>query len=219
MSFYVRPHHDKFFDYIFSNFKVMVWSSAQKRSVNTMCRMFPCRKYPLLLRWDRQHFGLTMNDFYRNVETVKDLERVWKELPKYDSTNTIILDDTAKKLKYQPYNLIQVCTFDHKLFEKNQVCFDNDLRKVINYLKILQQHSNVGSYMRAHPFDRTLDWDVEPDIYLDRVYTLFDDLGRKKLVNEQQEHKKIKKPKSEAYYERMRHKRQKAKINEKKRLK
>ncbi|KAI9344117.1 HAD-like domain-containing protein, partial [Pilaira anomala] len=148
-TFTARPHAKKFFDYVFTNFTVMVWSSAQSYSVRNMCKMF--EPYKPQIVWDRSHLGLAPADFNSNVETVKDLEKVWKKLSDFNPTNTIVLDDSASKLALQPYNLIKMSTFDYQDFMKSATG-ERDLLKVIKYLKTLQFQSNVANYMRFNPF-------------------------------------------------------------------
>ncbi|KAI7898416.1 HAD-like domain-containing protein, partial [Cokeromyces recurvatus] len=142
-GFYLRPHHSTFFDYIFSNFVVMIWSSAQKHSVEAMCKVID---YPLQLVWDRSHFGLSTAEFYSKIDTIKDLDKVWEVLPEFNAANTIVLDDTPFKLVKQPYNLIKVSTFQH-----GDKC-DHELFHVIDYLKTIQLQSNVTNFVKNNPY-------------------------------------------------------------------
>lgn len=162
-SFYTRPHADTFFNYIFRNFTVMVWSSAQESSVKKMCSMFEPHKPDIV--WHRGHLGLSTADFYRDVEAVKDLENVWNAYPQFSAINTFVLDDTEAKLAAQPYNLVLMRTFDHNSLAPEG---ERDLLKVVQYLSLARVHKNVCNYIRYLPFDYTLDWCTVPNLIADK---------------------------------------------------
>ncbi|KAI9491764.1 HAD-like domain-containing protein [Zychaea mexicana] len=178
-SMYVRPYQDKFLDYIFRHFKVMVWSSAQPHSVNSMCRLFGSYVDDLLLTWDRRYFNLSTGDYNRKTVTLKDLEVVWRALGQdtYDASNTILVDDSPAKAILQPYNSIHLKEFDHTspTFRKYG---EAELLHVVRYLEQVRIQSNVCSFMREQPF-------VSPDPSQDkenefRVYHyVFDQEGRR----------------------------------------
>ncbi|ORY93915.1 HAD-like domain-containing protein [Syncephalastrum racemosum] len=150
-SMYVRPYQDRFLDYIFEHFTVMVWSSAQPHSVARMCRLFNQHSPNLKLMWDRSHFGLSRADYNRKCATHKNLDRVWAVLTEFDATNTVLLDDSPAKAVFQPYNSLHLSEFDHKnpLFQKHG---ERELLHVMRYLDILRKQSNVCSYMRQNPY-------------------------------------------------------------------
>ncbi|KAI9483039.1 MAG: HAD-like domain-containing protein [Benjaminiella poitrasii] len=153
-SMYVRPYSGEFFDYIFDNFKVMVWSSAQPSSVYNMCRMFKERKSEISVIWDRTSFGLTDKDYYSKVLTIKDLDIIWKHHNnQYDATNTILLDDSSKKAQLQPFNCIHPTEFVHhsEQFISNG---ESELLNLMSYLKVLQFQSNVANYIQNNPYDK-----------------------------------------------------------------
>lgn len=168
-ALYARPYHGKFFDYIFENFDVMVWSSgnclplpmmilalillfhfiAQPQNVNNMCRIFDEHRSKLRLIWDRKKFGLSLKEYNSKTLTIKDLERVWQQLPEFGPTNTILLDDSPEKTVLQPYNHCVVSEFDHKSpdFKARGDC---ELMLVMAYLKKLQYQDNVCNYIKNH---------------------------------------------------------------------
>lgn len=156
-TYHLRPHAKRFFDYIFTNYTVMVWSSAQVQSVKRMCKMF--LPYKPGLTWDRSHFNLTTEAFYSNSETLKDLDLVWQISDDFNATNTIIIDDTSRKVSAQPYNLMLMSTFDHSVVEDTYV--EVDLLKAIAYLKQARYQTNVTKYMKAHPFDVKAEYTIE----------------------------------------------------------
>ncbi|GAA5796586.1 hypothetical protein HPULCUR_001959 [Helicostylum pulchrum] len=169
-TYFARPHAKDFFDYIFNNFTVMVWSSAQAYSVDKMCKMFePYKPYAV---WDRSHLGLSETDFHSHVDTIKDIKLVWKEFREFNATNTIVLDDSASKLVLQPYSLIKMSTFAIQLFER-QVEGERDLLKVKKYLKELRYQSNVCNYIRSHPLDIEGEHGIEVHTVKDRLLINF----------------------------------------------
>ncbi|KAL7316772.1 hypothetical protein PS15m_003220 [Mucor circinelloides] len=161
-DYYVRPHYQRFQDYIFKHFDVMVWSSARLPNVNRMCNIFT---KPLKLVWCRSQLELTQQEFNSNTDTVKDLNIVWKHFSnEYNARNTIVLDDTPTKLAYQPYNLIHIRTFCHEDIHEGYT--DNELLKVIPYLDTLRHQSNVANFARYEPF-LSHRYSVPDDVILD----------------------------------------------------
>ncbi|KAI8337249.1 NLI interacting factor-like phosphatase-domain-containing protein [Chlamydoabsidia padenii] len=155
---YVRPHLESFLDYVFIHFRVMVWSSAQPSSVKQMMQCFgQTQKSKLALAWNRSHFGLSPADYNNKAATLKDLNRVWekKGFGHFDASNTVILDDSPSKCALQPYNSIHLPTFDHKdpgfLDQGDQV-----LLSVMDYLKRIQQQTNIPNFIRQVPFTPTV---------------------------------------------------------------
>lgn len=54
---------------------------------------------PLELVWTREDMGLSSHEFSSNVETVKDLDQVWKALGgKWGSERSVLLDDEEEKV-------------------------------------------------------------------------------------------------------------------------
>ncbi|CAO3570787.1 unnamed protein product [Mortierella alpina] len=165
-----RPHLSTFLDFLFEHCRVMVWSSAQPRSVEAMLSFgFGDRVSRLDRVWTRDHFRLPEVDYARKVLTIKDLEYVWEGIekekkakqdgekhPKYavqfDQTNTVLIDDSTHKTQLQPHNGLALRDFDEDLARAGT---DNELLKVRAYLEKLTYQQNVSAYMRLHPFDST----------------------------------------------------------------
>lgn len=156
-TMYVRPYSNLFFDYIFQNFTVMVWSSAQPHSVDFMCRMFGSYKSKISAIWDRTSFGLNSHQFRNKVTTIKDLEKVWQHFGSevFNATNTILLDDSPNKTVLQPFNVIHPIEFEHHstAFSSNG---DSELIQILDYLKIIRYQSNVANYIKSHPYESIL---------------------------------------------------------------
>ncbi|KAF9584098.1 hypothetical protein BGW38_007593 [Lunasporangiospora selenospora] len=74
-----RPYLQEFLDFIFESCRVMVWSSAQPHSVETMLSYGFDQRSSLLDRvWTREDFRLPRSDYIKKVLTIKDLEFVWE---------------------------------------------------------------------------------------------------------------------------------------------
>ncbi|KAK5829137.1 HAD-like domain-containing protein [Linnemannia elongata] len=170
-----RPHLQAFLDFIFEHCKVMVWSSAQPHSVDTMLSCgFGNRVEKLDRVWTRKDFRLSEHDYNKKVLTIKDLEFIWdaikaekagtaasgaatdgekasEEQPEaFDQTNTVLIDDSFDKVQLQPHNGVQLLDFDEDLARAGTDC---ELLKVKRYLEKLIYQKNVSAYMRVHPFN------------------------------------------------------------------
>ncbi|KAJ1679014.1 hypothetical protein EV182_002901, partial [Spiromyces aspiralis] len=74
---YPRENLAKFLDFLFKNFAVMVWSSAQPRNVHYMItKVFGNHKEKLVRVWDRRHCTLD-GDYFSKSKSIKDLERLF----------------------------------------------------------------------------------------------------------------------------------------------
>jgi hypothetical protein len=79
--FVKRPALDHFLERVTARHMVMVWSSAQPATVETICRQIftPVQYAKLVAIWNRTHLGLP-EELYRNkVQVYKQLERVWAD--------------------------------------------------------------------------------------------------------------------------------------------
>ncbi|KAG2177574.1 hypothetical protein INT44_008086 [Umbelopsis vinacea] len=158
---WVRPHYTEFLEYLFDQFEVGVWSSARQNTVSNMCQLFGNFKKQLLFTWSRENFGLSEDDYLRNISTIKDLQLVWKSLednpdmPSYTAYNTILLDDSSSKAALQPFNSIAISEFNHKDTEK-QMNGDNELLDVIAYLEQAKYENNVSNFMKRNPYKTDL---------------------------------------------------------------
>jgi hypothetical protein len=158
---WVRPHYQDFLSYLFSNFEVGVWSSARPKTVENMCRLFGDYKKQLSFIWNRENMGLTKEEYSSNVSTIKDLQLIWKHFGKgpdsnvYNSKNTILLDDSITKAILQPYNSIEIGTFNHKSATTKDNG-DNELLSVISYLEMAKYQSNISHFFKEKPYQTKL---------------------------------------------------------------
>jgi hypothetical protein len=170
---YVRPHLDSFLDYIFTHFRVMVWSSAQKTSVKHMMKFFTAQQISkMVLTWDRSNFDLSKKDFNNKTATIKDLNKVWqkKGLQYFDASNTVILDDSPSKCVLQPFNSIHLPTFDHRDPQFLQHG-DQALLSVMEYLERIERQTNIPNFVRKVPFSWTVPLKSNSEDRMSRYYS------------------------------------------------
>lgn len=119
---------------------------------------------------------LSQQQFHSNIDTIKDLDIVWKHFSnEFNATNTIVIDDSPPKLALQPYNLIHIRTFNHEEIREGYT--DNELLKVMKYLNAVRSHSNVANYVRSEPFLSHL-FNVPENMDLDFAMGHFNGAGK-----------------------------------------
>ena len=108
-----RPHLDVFLDYIFSNFKVAVWTAASQMYALSIIQQFimnkPGRDLEFIL------FDYHNEHSMKHGKGTKDLEFLrspYYGISGYD--NMVILDDYDEVLKVNPKNSIKAPFFDFK---------------------------------------------------------------------------------------------------------
>lgn len=100
-----RPHLNAFLDHCFKHYTVAVWSSAQGQNVSDLVDFVfgEERKRELLFVWDQTKCE-TIETGKEKPLFKKPLSRVWAEYPKYNSSNTFIMDDSKDKMLGNPEN-------------------------------------------------------------------------------------------------------------------
>ena len=152
----LRPHLQEFMSYIFKHFKVMFWSSATPRNVNSMitATTTPEQRAKIIATWARDTLGLSPEEYNKKSITFKDLQKVFadKDIRKasqgeegWDVGSTILLDDSVIKASFQLYNHVCVPEF---------VGGDQDdaLWQVTGYLEELRYQSHVARFIKQNPF-------------------------------------------------------------------
>lgn len=166
-----RPHLKPFLRYLFHNFKVMVWSSAQPTNVKSLVEQAVDKDLRSMLVdiWARDTFGLSPKNYSQNVQVYKNLKLIWsrdviqQHHPKYavgerfGQHNTILIDDSALKASAQPYNLLQIPEFraTPEQMQGDVLC------EVAGYLELLRQQADVSSFVRIEPFKEEGRWTYE----------------------------------------------------------
>lgn len=129
-----RPHLDEFLSYCFANFSVAVWTtSTENYAVKIASHIFNEDQKPKFL-WTRDHCTPKFFPETQDSEYLKDLKKV--KARGYDLTQTIVVDNTPRKLARSYGNLVRITDFlgDHR---------DQELKRLQNYLPILRQATNV----------------------------------------------------------------------------
>jgi hypothetical protein len=108
---------------------------------------------------DRDHFGLSLDDYNNRVQCYKRLTTLWdndhiaRSCPGYEQgrvwnqTNTVLVDDSTEKARSQPYNLVQIPEFRGRENENDAI-----LPQVHDFLNSLTQQADVSAYLRVNPF-------------------------------------------------------------------
>lgn len=175
-----RPGLGLFLRYLFANFNVMVWSSAQPDNVRMMVRALfsPSQKAELLALWGRDTLGLTKQQFSAKTQVYKRLERVWEgqyKIPHseegctWDQTNTMLLDDSKLKAKGQPWNHIEMPEFSGTKDEQEQ---DRALYALVGYLEEVKWSGNVSAFIREVWFKVGGKWDAVGTMVLNEYKTV-----------------------------------------------
>nr|OQO29127.1 hypothetical protein B0A51_02711 [Rachicladosporium sp. CCFEE 5018] len=168
----LRPHLDKFLEYLFNRHKVVIWSSATPESVTAMLSkiFFPegdavksrannddlMEWYNrIVAMWNRKH--LDLGDLYwQNPQVYKQLSRLWAD-PNIQSTcfggqwdqfNTLLIDDSLEKAASEPHNLVQI---------REMVWNEDDqgvevLAQVAKYISKASNYQNVSAFVKENPF-------------------------------------------------------------------
>ncbi|KAF1364033.1 HAD-like protein, partial [Lizonia empirigonia] len=157
-----RPFLIPFLRYLFSNFAVMVWSSARPENVASLVEQSleeELRK-TLVAEWARDAFKLKPEHYNQNVQVYKNLDLVWakeeiqQRHPDYASGgrfgqhNTVLIDDSMLKAAAQPYNLLQISEFS----ATPQQMQEDKLREVAGYLEVLRTQQDVSKFMKREHF-------------------------------------------------------------------
>jgi hypothetical protein len=155
-----RPEARDFILYLSQEHYIMVWSSAQPVNVEGMCkRLFNGETSKRRIAvWNRQNFGLSANDYGQKVQVYKQLSKIWKhpelsrqehgsEWIQFDQTNTVLLDDSREKAASEPFNLIEIETFEGRSDIR-----PDTLWQVRDYLDTLSSYTNVSAYIRENPY-------------------------------------------------------------------
>jgi hypothetical protein len=92
----------KFIDKCLAKYNVAIWSSVTKKNINDYIKLiFGDRENELIFVWDQTHcHAIPRKNTYPLF--IKNLETVWVKFPQYNQNNTIIIDDSPKKMVNNP---------------------------------------------------------------------------------------------------------------------
>ncbi|XP_042499171.1 uncharacterized protein LOC122077322 [Macadamia integrifolia] len=161
-SLFKRPFCDDFLKFCFERFEVGVWSSRNKRNMESVIDfLMEDMKHKLLFCWDQSH--CTETGFYtienkQKPLVLKELKKLWDKhdsnLPwekgDYNESNTLLVDDSPyKALCNPPHTAIFPCPFTYLDRKDNSLGPGGDLRV---YLEGLAMAEDIKKYVEEHPF-------------------------------------------------------------------
>lgn len=122
---YKRPYLAQFLKYIFENYTVALWTAAKKEWMDTILdKVLYKYKNKFLFKWHREHSET-------EAKYMKPLRKVFDKYKRYDSTNTLIIDDnlTTTRIKLSHLHI------DRFNADRNYKENDEDLKKITKILK------------------------------------------------------------------------------------
>jgi hypothetical protein len=134
-----RPGLQKFLDWLFENFNVMVWSAGSPEYVDFIVRniLEKNRKVEYVLNSDN------CEDSQRifGEKHIKNLKYLWdiNDLPGYGPFNTLLIDDLMYNCKTNPYNSKKIKDFR---ISKKECLQDTELKSIKKFLSNLYRHFN-----------------------------------------------------------------------------
>ena len=102
-----RPKLQEFLDFIFSKFHVAVFSSITKKNIEKTVQYVFGEKYSLLKFIYNQDNCVKVSKFNskdhkRDITFRKNLQIIWNKFPDFNLENTLIIDDSPEKMRYNP---------------------------------------------------------------------------------------------------------------------
>lgn len=160
-KFTPRPYLEEFLNYLFANFKVMIWSSSKPNTIKDILKCWPFNDHhaKLVAVWNRSHMGIPSEFYNDKIQTYKNLDKVWasediqQHHPGYSSgkrwsqANTILIDDFWLKASAQPFNLLKVPTYQGPYGDNEDL-----LGEIWRYFEVLKRQRDVSNFMHKRPF-------------------------------------------------------------------
>lgn len=104
---YRRPYLTQFLTYIFQHFYVAIWTAANEEWMNIVLdKVLKNYKDKFLFKWYREHSN-------PEGKYMKPLRRVFDKYPRFNSSNTLIIDDNYTTTKIKISHL-HINRFDYK---------------------------------------------------------------------------------------------------------
>lgn len=126
-----RPGIDAFLDFVFEHFHVAIWSSVTRKNIDPLAKfaLGEERYSKLMFIFDQTHCEAVSNpDDEKKPLFLKNLTEVWKAFPQQGPSDTIILDDSVKKLRNNdPNNYFIVSAWDPSVVDDDQFDHDGEL--------------------------------------------------------------------------------------------
>lgn len=138
---YIRPNIEKFLSWLFKTYSVAIFSSTTYYNVNIMLEKILTleQRKKLVFLWCRSHCTLDpdygINEEIKFYDTVKLFTTVvnnpFNENRIYTVDNVLFLDDSLKKMRYNPNKTYFILDSYHP---DNEVCDINDVSIIIDLL-------------------------------------------------------------------------------------
>jgi hypothetical protein len=206
-SFSRRVGLDDFLKVLVEKYKVMIWSSSQPPTVAAVCEQLfsESNRKKLVAEWGRDKLGLSKSEYNTKVQVYKTLETVWsnkqiqashpgrvnkgkKKGPRWDQSNTVLIDDSRLKAVSEPYNLIEIPEFTNNPNVDESAIFP----KVLQRLEILAKCDDVSKMLchwtTTNPKTSVLDLDLGPVHLLPNLNSTSDAGSDVGLANNTQNH-------------------------------
>ena len=127
---YFRPYMREFFDFVFENFDVAVWTSHIRPNASALVKLAFGAMYEKELKFIYARDECIVGEGHTSQ---KPLQRIWKQFRQYDNTNTFIVDDSTEKLlPEQRCNHILIETYTA---DPESQAVDNGLQRLERLLK------------------------------------------------------------------------------------
>lgn len=130
-----RPYLQAFLTFLFENFNVSIWSAASKDYVLFIVNEIIKKGHPER-KIDFIFFSYHCNWSKKKYKGIKKLDMIWDvfDIPGFNLSNTIIIDDLPEVYKIQPCNCIHIKEFEFEHLDSED---DKELLNVMERLKHL----------------------------------------------------------------------------------
>lgn len=131
-----RQGCERFLTMVFNHVDVAVWSSGNSFNVAALTQnIFGERKKELVFVWDQSKCKSVEDPRGTSKKRVylKNLSDVWKAFPQYDESNTLIVDDTALKMRNNPCKNVLLTQMWKRTDRNNALSIDKGIMREIAY--------------------------------------------------------------------------------------
>ncbi|EFR03454.1 NIF domain-containing protein [Nannizzia gypsea CBS 118893] len=139
-QFTKRPGLDTFLRYLFDNFKVMIWTSSQPRTVNEILGKLlpPAMEKQLVGVWSRKDLDLTSKQYNERVQVYKRLDKVWGDAHIQSQYPNVAAQNIKPRKKKNRVKLPQILGNDAQVWDQTNTILIDDSK-----LKAAAQPHNI----------------------------------------------------------------------------
>jgi len=151
-----RPDLDQFLTFLDQHFCLAIWTSAKNKTATQMIKvLFPEHlSNRLLFVWAQHNCDMIQNEDSQIYE--KDLSKIWKEFPLWNSSNTILMDDSPEKCARWRENAVHPPPLNGQIVDNTMDTLISDEENVQKQDKFFKQ---LIHHWRLHPL--TQDFELE----------------------------------------------------------